>query len=107
MKLLKEKFGYDEAFNYKTCKGLTATLQELCPNGIDVYFDNVGGKVQPSYHHAPEIDLFARPARDPVPCSMCLIAGMCCYLSNVQSNVLSFGMLPLMCHWATQIAITI
>lgn len=47
MKLLKEKFGYDEAFNYKTCNDFTATLQKLCPKGIDVYFDNVGGKVQP------------------------------------------------------------
>lgn len=47
MKLLKEKFGYDEAFNYKTCDDLTATLQKLCPKGIDVYFENVGGKVLP------------------------------------------------------------
>lgn len=37
-------------YNYKTCKDLTGTLQELCPNGIDI--DNVGGKVQSAYHHA-------------------------------------------------------
>ncbi|ORY94973.1 hypothetical protein BCR43DRAFT_558028 [Syncephalastrum racemosum] len=34
--------GFDDAFNYKTIdldKGLT----KHCPNGIDIYFDNVGG----------------------------------------------------------------
>ena len=45
VKLLKDKFAYDAAFNYKTCKDYRATLQELCPDGIDVYFENVGGKV--------------------------------------------------------------
>ena len=45
VKQLKEKFGYDAAFNYKTCKDYRATLKELCPDGIDVYFENVGGKV--------------------------------------------------------------
>ncbi|KAI9499257.1 hypothetical protein BDB00DRAFT_949036 [Zychaea mexicana] len=40
--LLKE-IGLDGAFNYKKCD-IDATLSELCPNGIDIYFDNVGGK---------------------------------------------------------------
>jgi NADPH-dependent curcumin reductase CurA len=35
--------GYDAAFNYKTSNDYPAKLKELCPNGIDVYFDNVGG----------------------------------------------------------------
>ena len=46
VKLLKDKFGYDAAFNYKTSQDLTASLQEVCPDGIDIYFENVGGKVQ-------------------------------------------------------------
>ena len=35
--------GFDVAFNYKDVKDYEAKLQEVCPNGIDVYFDNVGG----------------------------------------------------------------
>jgi NADPH-dependent curcumin reductase CurA len=37
--------GYDAAFNYKTTTDYGAKLKELCPNGIDVYFDNVGGAI--------------------------------------------------------------
>lgn len=37
--------GYDAAFNYKTTDNYSAKLKELCPNGIDVYFDNVGGAI--------------------------------------------------------------
>ncbi len=42
VKLLREELGFDAAFNYKEAD-LDATLAEACPNGIDVYFDNVGG----------------------------------------------------------------
>uniref|UniRef100_A0A0A9DCQ8 Enoyl reductase (ER) domain-containing protein n=1 Tax=Arundo donax TaxID=35708 RepID=A0A0A9DCQ8_ARUDO len=41
--LLKSKFGFDDAFNYKTEKDLAAALQRCLPDGIDIYFDNVGG----------------------------------------------------------------
>ncbi|HVO99650.1 MAG TPA: NADP-dependent oxidoreductase [Bryobacteraceae bacterium] len=34
---------YDAAFNYKTEGNYSAKLKQLCPKGIDVYFDNVGG----------------------------------------------------------------
>lgn len=40
---LKEKANVDKAFNYKETDDVTAKLHELCPDGIDVYFDNVGG----------------------------------------------------------------
>jgi NADPH-dependent curcumin reductase CurA len=42
--ILKE-CGYDAAFNYKTTQDYSAKLKELCPKGIDVYFDNVGGPI--------------------------------------------------------------
>ena len=37
--------GFDEVFNYKTAKPYAETLKTLCPNGIDCYFDNVGGEL--------------------------------------------------------------
>lgn len=42
---LTEELGFDAAFNYKTSENYTKTLAELCPKGIDVYFDNVGGEI--------------------------------------------------------------
>ncbi|KAG8371268.1 hypothetical protein BUALT_Bualt13G0069900 [Buddleja alternifolia] len=43
--LLKNKFGFDEAFNYKEEPDLNAALKRYFPNGIDIYFENVGGKM--------------------------------------------------------------
>jgi len=42
VKLLKD-LGFDYAFNYNTTD-LDKFLSEVAPEGIDVYFDNVGGK---------------------------------------------------------------
>ncbi|XP_039133597.1 2-alkenal reductase (NADP(+)-dependent)-like [Dioscorea cayenensis subsp. rotundata] len=41
--LLKSKFNFDEAFNYKKEPDLNATLKRYFPEGIDIYFENVGG----------------------------------------------------------------
>uniref|UniRef100_A0A5B7CB86 Putative 2-alkenal reductase (NADP(+)-dependent) n=1 Tax=Davidia involucrata TaxID=16924 RepID=A0A5B7CB86_DAVIN len=43
--LLKNKFGFDEAFNYKEEHDLDAALKRYFPEGIDIYFENVGGKM--------------------------------------------------------------
>ncbi|XP_052186923.1 2-alkenal reductase (NADP(+)-dependent) isoform X4 [Diospyros lotus] len=43
--LLKNKFGFDEAFNYKDEPDLDAALKRYLPKGIDIYFDNVGGSM--------------------------------------------------------------
>ncbi|KAM1260331.1 hypothetical protein ACFX2G_026363 [Malus domestica] len=43
--LLRNKFGFDEAFNYKEEPNLDAALKRYFPEGIDIYFENVGGKM--------------------------------------------------------------
>jgi NADPH-dependent curcumin reductase CurA len=40
---LVDDAGVDAAFNYKKVESLSAQLAHDCPNGIDIYFDNVGG----------------------------------------------------------------
>jgi NADPH:quinone reductase len=42
---LTDELGFDGAFNYKTVSDYHGKLKELCPKGIDVYFDNVGGEI--------------------------------------------------------------
>lgn len=45
VKWLVDELGFDAAFNYKTTANYFEKLKELCPVGIDVYFDNVGGAI--------------------------------------------------------------
>ncbi|WP_405618393.1 NADP-dependent oxidoreductase [Streptomyces sp. NBC_01511] len=44
VKLLTEEYGFDAAFNYKTGGSVKEQLKAAAPDGIDVYFDNVGGE---------------------------------------------------------------
>ncbi|XP_077218524.1 2-alkenal reductase (NADP(+)-dependent)-like [Tasmannia lanceolata] len=44
--LLKDKLGFDDAFNYKEESDLKSTLKRYFPEGIDIYFDNVGAEMQ-------------------------------------------------------------
>lgn len=39
-----KELGYDAAVNYKT-ENVREALMRHCPEGIDIYFDNVGGKI--------------------------------------------------------------
>ncbi|MFD7715198.1 NADP-dependent oxidoreductase [Streptomyces sp. NPDC059814] len=43
VKLLVEEYGFDAAFNYKDGP-VAEQLRKAAPDGIDVYFDNVGGE---------------------------------------------------------------
>ena len=44
--MLKEKFGFDEVVNYKTKRtDIRKDIAKVCANGVDVYFDNVGGDI--------------------------------------------------------------
>lgn len=39
------KLHFDGGINYKTSDNLKAAVAKACPNGVDVYFDNVGGDI--------------------------------------------------------------
>ncbi len=41
--ICKSKFRYDEVINYRQVNNLSASLKKIAPNGIDCFFDNVGG----------------------------------------------------------------
>src|SRR5690606_23581141 len=42
---IKAKFNFDEGINYQTSRKLKKEIREKCPQGVDVYFDNVGGEI--------------------------------------------------------------
>jgi NADPH-dependent curcumin reductase CurA len=47
-KYLQDELGVEKTINYKTTVNMFEALQQTCPNGIDVYFDNVGGVISDS-----------------------------------------------------------
>lgn len=42
---LEREIGYDVGINYNAPGGLDEALAKACPEGVDVYFDNVGGAI--------------------------------------------------------------
>lgn len=42
---ITEDLGFDAAINYKTCGDYGEAIRAACPDGVDVYFDNVGGEI--------------------------------------------------------------
>jgi NADPH:quinone reductase len=44
-RFLTQELGFDAAFNYQGVTDHQVRLKQVCPNGIDVYFDNVGGPI--------------------------------------------------------------
>jgi NADPH-dependent curcumin reductase CurA len=53
-----DDLGFDAGLNYKTTQNYSAELKRLCPNGVDVYFDNVGGATTDAVF--PLLNLHAR-----------------------------------------------
>jgi len=44
-RLIVDEYGFDAAIDYKSEQDLRAAVKRACPNGVDTYFDNVGGPV--------------------------------------------------------------
>ena len=42
--ICKKEFGYDKVINYKKADNLSSSLNQIAPNGVDCFFDNVGGE---------------------------------------------------------------
>lgn len=40
---LKDDLGFDAAINYRTSSNLANDIRVACPDGVDIYYDNVGG----------------------------------------------------------------
>jgi len=45
VRYLVDELGLDAAFNYRTVSSLDDALKEHCPDGIDIFFDLVGGNI--------------------------------------------------------------
>ena len=54
---VKEELGFDECLDHRQ-PNLAERLQAVCPNGIDIYFENVGGEVFEAVR--PQLNNFAR-----------------------------------------------
>jgi NADPH:quinone reductase len=45
VRFITRDLSFEGGFNYRTTADYVGKLKELCPSGIDVYFDNVGGRI--------------------------------------------------------------
>jgi hypothetical protein len=45
VEMLTNEFGFDAGINYNTTKNRVKAIAQACPDGVDVYFDNVGGEI--------------------------------------------------------------
>lgn len=43
IKFITEEMGFDAGINYKAVNDMSAAIKRACPNGVDIYYDNVGG----------------------------------------------------------------
>jgi NADPH-dependent curcumin reductase CurA len=53
-----DELGFDAAFNYKKVIDYSTELKRQCSDGIDVYFDNVGGQISDAVF--PLMNVFGR-----------------------------------------------
>ncbi|WP_439883200.1 NADP-dependent oxidoreductase [Pontibacter sp. MBLB2868] len=57
---LTKELGFDEGINYKATDNIKEALEHACPDGVDVYFDNVGGPISDAVYSL--LNKFARIA---------------------------------------------
>jgi NADPH-dependent curcumin reductase CurA len=60
IEFIRKECGFDAGLDYKSSEDYAADLRTLCPNGIDAYFDNVGGPISDAVF--PQLNTFARVA---------------------------------------------
>jgi len=53
-----KQLGYDDGFNYQTTDDYHAATKAMCPDGVDVFFDNVGGPISDAVF--PRLNIGAR-----------------------------------------------
>ncbi|XP_051172015.1 prostaglandin reductase 1-like isoform X1 [Leptopilina boulardi] len=92
-KWLVDELGFDYAINYKT-QDLSEALKNAAPNGIDCYFDNVGGEISSAvifqmndfgrisvcgsiscYNSEPQISPMAKSIQFPIVCKQLKMEG--------------------------------
>jgi len=42
---LVKELGFNSVINYKTTPDIKKQIKSICPDGVDIYFDNVGGEI--------------------------------------------------------------
>ncbi|MBM4074449.1 MAG: NADP-dependent oxidoreductase [Planctomycetes bacterium] len=57
---ITKELGYDAGFNYHSTTDYGRVFKELCPSGVDAYFDNVGGPITDAVF--PRLNVGARVA---------------------------------------------
>ena len=57
---VRDTLGFDACVDYKAERDLAAAVRAACPDGVDVYFDNVGGAVSDAV--LANLNFFARVA---------------------------------------------
>lgn len=40
-----QEIGFDAVINYRDCENMEEAIRQACPDGIDLFFDNVGGEI--------------------------------------------------------------
>ncbi len=45
VEMLVSEYGFDGAINYKESFNMVEAIKSACPDGVDIYFDNVGGPI--------------------------------------------------------------